>query len=558
MSKDNRTRHCGETDVILGTTSADAHDPIDEWPLTRPQTICLVLGLSLFWPFFNRYGFSSFFTDYSDPVRSMWGAYAGIILGLVCLYLIGVALRRQIEPLIMRHRLMWASISCIGACGYLLFLAAPVMGLTSGNDGIQTISGALLALSYAALTFGWFKLIVACGGWNVYIYIVLSFALGTLYPFIAYAPTELVWSFSILSPITSAICWFVCTGTAAWSVKPTDINNHNSDGDDKNDGTCDGDAVSDQLVRDDLVDYRMSSLLKLPIVLLALFGAFLIVGAVLVGLFHFKAAGPRLVERLICAGVVIVVAITLLIASRRAHQLNHILQSGWLLLALLFFIGMIMMLAPDNRFSLQGSALVQACLGCFELFLWFILAMDVIRYRLSTMLVFGLAFAFFKALPNCIGKYVIPNQILTVGTSDDMIDSIILIALAMLLVMTFMLLGRRSFMQSSTDVATVGSAAIVQDSPMATSAAHANRAQASSALLDAFQKTTNAIAEKAGLTERELDVMRLIAKGYSYQAIADELCISLSTVQGHTKNVYRKLGVHSKQEVISYVRDSTA
>ena len=184
--------------------------------------------------------------------------------------------------------------------------------------------------------------------------------------------------------------------------------------------------------------------------------------------------------------------------------------------------------------------------------------MDVIRYRLSTMLVFGLAFAFFKALPNCIGKYVIPNQILTVGTSDDMIDSIILIALAMLLVMTFMLLGRRSFMQSSTDVATVGSAAIVQDSPMATSAAHANRAQASSALLDAFQKTTNAIAEKAGLTERELDVMRLIAKGYSYQAIADELCISLSTVQGHTKNVYRKLGVHSKQEVISYVRDSTA
>ena len=42
----------------------------------------------------------------------------------------------------------------------------------------------------------------------------------------------------------------------------------------------------------------------------------------------------------------------------------------------------------------------------------------------------------------------------------------------------------------------------------------------------------------------------LVGEGRSYQKIADSLGISLGTVQGHVKSVYRKLGVHTRQEVI--------
>jgi len=46
------------------------------------------------------------------------------------------------------------------------------------------------------------------------------------------------------------------------------------------------------------------------------------------------------------------------------------------------------------------------------------------------------------------------------------------------------------------------------------------------------------------LTERERDVLRLLAQGCSYSQIGERLGISLHTVTSHIKNAYRKLGVH--------------
>ncbi|TDQ28582.1 response regulator [Tenacibaculum caenipelagi] len=56
-------------------------------------------------------------------------------------------------------------------------------------------------------------------------------------------------------------------------------------------------------------------------------------------------------------------------------------------------------------------------------------------------------------------------------------------------------------------------------------------------------------AEKT-LTKRENDVLQLLAKGKSYPSIAKELFISLNTVKGHTKKIYEKLQLKSKQEII--------
>jgi DNA-binding CsgD family transcriptional regulator len=53
------------------------------------------------------------------------------------------------------------------------------------------------------------------------------------------------------------------------------------------------------------------------------------------------------------------------------------------------------------------------------------------------------------------------------------------------------------------------------------------------------------IFENTALTARELDVVRLLARGRSYAQIADELGISVHTVTSHIKSLYRKLGVRS-------------
>ncbi len=53
------------------------------------------------------------------------------------------------------------------------------------------------------------------------------------------------------------------------------------------------------------------------------------------------------------------------------------------------------------------------------------------------------------------------------------------------------------------------------------------------------------------LSERELDVLRLIAAGLSNQEIAERLVVTLSTVRTHIYNVYRKLGVRSRTQALA-------
>jgi DNA-binding NarL/FixJ family response regulator len=58
------------------------------------------------------------------------------------------------------------------------------------------------------------------------------------------------------------------------------------------------------------------------------------------------------------------------------------------------------------------------------------------------------------------------------------------------------------------------------------------------------------------LTSRELEILRLLAKGHSTDAIADELFISVNTVRNHVSKILSKLGAHSKLEAVAIaVRD---
>jgi len=59
----------------------------------------------------------------------------------------------------------------------------------------------------------------------------------------------------------------------------------------------------------------------------------------------------------------------------------------------------------------------------------------------------------------------------------------------------------------------------------------------------------------SGLTERETEVLRLVAKGYSYREIAGRLVVSVRTVQNHVQNIFRKLHVNSRYELMRLAMD---
>ncbi|HEU4513693.1 MAG TPA: response regulator transcription factor [Nocardioidaceae bacterium] len=57
------------------------------------------------------------------------------------------------------------------------------------------------------------------------------------------------------------------------------------------------------------------------------------------------------------------------------------------------------------------------------------------------------------------------------------------------------------------------------------------------------------------LTEREREVMRLIARGYAYKEVAAELFISVKTVETHVSSVLRKLQLSSRHELTRWASD---
>jgi DNA-binding NarL/FixJ family response regulator len=54
------------------------------------------------------------------------------------------------------------------------------------------------------------------------------------------------------------------------------------------------------------------------------------------------------------------------------------------------------------------------------------------------------------------------------------------------------------------------------------------------------------------LSQREIEVLRLLAAGKSNQQIADELVISLNTVNRHVSNIYAKTGAANRAEATGY------
>lgn len=56
-------------------------------------------------------------------------------------------------------------------------------------------------------------------------------------------------------------------------------------------------------------------------------------------------------------------------------------------------------------------------------------------------------------------------------------------------------------------------------------------------------------------TGRELDIVRLCAKGLSVKQISEDLCISTRTVETHKNNIFKKLGFNSTSELIRWVFD---
>ena len=74
-------------------------------------------------------------------------------------------------------------------------------------------------------------------------------------------------------------------------------------------------------------------------------------------------------------------------------------------------------------------------------------------------------------------------------------------------------------------------------------------------LVENYQQTAGDRIQKDPynqLTEREREILKLLAEGFSTQEIADMLVITRKTVEGHKTNLMAKLGIHNKIDLVKY------
>jgi DNA-binding NarL/FixJ family response regulator len=69
-------------------------------------------------------------------------------------------------------------------------------------------------------------------------------------------------------------------------------------------------------------------------------------------------------------------------------------------------------------------------------------------------------------------------------------------------------------------------------------------------VVQAFQELGKSSKETENLSDREMEILSYLAKGYHDKEIADKLFLSIKTVRTHLRNIYKKLHVRSRTEAV--------
>lgn len=75
--------------------------------------------------------------------------------------------------------------------------------------------------------------------------------------------------------------------------------------------------------------------------------------------------------------------------------------------------------------------------------------------------------------------------------------------------------------------------------------------------LDSFQLRCDTLAHEGKLSPRETEVFRYLARGHSHAYVAQTLTVSENTIRTHVRNIYRKLGISSKEELLKTINEHT-
>ncbi|MCL1891657.1 MAG: helix-turn-helix transcriptional regulator [Coriobacteriia bacterium] len=184
----------------------------------------------------------------------------------------------------------------------------------------------------------------------------------------------------------------------------------------------------------------------------------------------------------------------------------------------------------------------------FEFLIWSMLAIIVFQRKVSSIIVFGFgrgSFVLASAFGWALGIFVVP---VFISPSNSFV--IWLMCAGVVLLLSLLLfsekISERLFLSGGDEESSFEN--IMSMSTIEKSSNQDN--QEKQEKRDDFEQAVERLAKSNGLSVRETETFSYLAKGYSSSAIAEKLLVSWNTARSHTQNVYMKLSVHSRQELI--------
>lgn len=219
---------------------------------------------------------------------------------------------------------------------------------------------------------------------------------------------------------------------------------------------------------------------------------------------------------------------------------------------------------------LDSSHVLLACFGtacgfiCLEALMWIFFSDLSQEFRLSPLFVFGLGRGLL-VLGTICGSSLVEFP-LSSGNAESLMTFEYALPLMLSLIIAYSLLPRQREIRriidpSKLDKADVSFSALrdkvaegaEEDDPIEID--QPSETDANARAKGRFHQKCEEIADRYLLSRRETEVMFLLAKGHNASFIQDKLCISKSTAKTHINHIYRKLDIHTQQELLNMVED---
>lgn len=507
--------------------------------------------MTFFWAYF-RYP-TVLQTLFSHPRTSplplgSTDALAGFLAITVALSAPLVLTAIGVDRLVDTKRWLVAILGCAGTAGIALNSALGAFPVGSAEATVLFwISTVLFAVGFLANVVAWGRYCSRVFSLQVFVLLALSFVLSLLlFPLVG-TYLVAVKPFLVASvPMVAQLMWLMCARTAA--ERPTD----------------EAGAETEAAGEGAGYGFPESDLPKSRLIYVLLFVIFLLCGSLVRGVVDMQGtSGGGMLFRLGVSLVFLGGMAAYCFARKRRFDRSLQAQAGdagsagalsapeiraeetreverlvlkcWVFLAFIFFCGLLLGFVLP-RWYIGGHMVVVARSG-LDFLLWALLCNLVHEHRVPSTRAFVVFFVLAEVISWLLSYVLIPGLSSSSGPASEQLVETLLIIIMFLLVggLTILFAWGALRKQSAINAATVSA-------PMPDTTAAPDAPAIPESLVKHYR-----------LTGREVDVMSLFSQGYSLAKVSQELYISLGTAQSHMKNIYRKMDVHSKDELISLI-----